>query len=133
MPTYIVRLIKNRDLVGFFAADDMDDLVTAVDECTDPDACEYIELPAGGVMWESPAIAVPLDPGQNEDGSDCENLPWADVTISEAWWGTLYGYSDEEWTPLFPDLSGGPEDPNPDDPDPPMGPGMVMPFRRKKR
>ena len=48
MPAYLVRLIKNRDMVGFFVSDDFDELVTAVDECTDVPACEYVELPSGG-------------------------------------------------------------------------------------
>jgi hypothetical protein len=43
MPAYLVRLIQNRDVVGFFAADDFDDLVIIVDECTDVAACEYVE------------------------------------------------------------------------------------------
>jgi hypothetical protein len=25
-----------------------------VDECTDVPGCEYIELPPGGIMWDSP-------------------------------------------------------------------------------
>jgi hypothetical protein len=50
MPAYLVRLIQNRDVVGFFAADDFDDLIVAVDECTDVPACEYVELPPGGMM-----------------------------------------------------------------------------------
>ncbi|MGC2813704.1 MAG: hypothetical protein WA303_25480 [Bradyrhizobium sp.] len=47
MPAYLVRLIKDRDIVGFFAAEDFNDLLLAVDECTDASACEYVELPAG--------------------------------------------------------------------------------------
>jgi hypothetical protein len=57
VPAYLVRLIKNRDLVGFFAADDLDDLAVEVD---DVEACEYVELPPGGIMWTGPAIAVPV-------------------------------------------------------------------------
>jgi hypothetical protein len=67
MPAYLVRLIKNRDIVGIFAADDFDDLLIVADECTDIDRCEYIELPPGGIMWESPAKPIPLDPGTDED------------------------------------------------------------------
>jgi ferredoxin-like protein FixX len=54
MSAYLVRLIQNRDIVGFFAADDFDDLVIAVDECTEVSACEFVELPPGGIMWTSP-------------------------------------------------------------------------------
>jgi len=58
MPAYLVRTIDEHDIVGIFVADEMNDLLVAVDECTDPDDCEYIELPVGGIMWTSPAIAV---------------------------------------------------------------------------
>jgi hypothetical protein len=67
MPAYLVRLIQNRDIVGFFAADDIDDLVITIDECTDVSACEYVELPPGGIMWTSPAIPVPIDISDRED------------------------------------------------------------------
>ena len=42
MPAYLVRTIDEHDIVGFFAADEMDDLLVAVDECTDPADCEYV-------------------------------------------------------------------------------------------
>ncbi|MCA1542251.1 hypothetical protein I6F18_20035 [Bradyrhizobium sp. NBAIM32] len=50
-----------------FAADDEDDLELVVDECTDVPDCEYVELPPGGVMWESPAKPVPLKTGDPKD------------------------------------------------------------------
>ena len=62
MPAYLVRLIKNRDIVGIFVADELEELVEAVDGCTDIDACEFAELPLGGIMWTGPAIAVPVFP-----------------------------------------------------------------------
>ena len=34
MPAYLVRTIDEHDLVGFFYAEEMDDLIVAVDECT---------------------------------------------------------------------------------------------------
>jgi hypothetical protein len=43
MGAYLVRTIDDHDIVGFVFADDMDDLLT--DECTEPDDCEYVELP----------------------------------------------------------------------------------------
>ena len=42
VPAYLVRLIKDRDIVGFFAAEDFNDLLLAVDECTDASAREYV-------------------------------------------------------------------------------------------
>lgn len=49
MPAYLVRTIDEHDIVGFFVADEMEDLLIAVDECTDPADCEYVELPVGGI------------------------------------------------------------------------------------
>jgi hypothetical protein len=40
MPAYLVRTIDDHDIVGFFVADEMDDLLIAVDECTEPEDCE---------------------------------------------------------------------------------------------
>jgi hypothetical protein len=53
MPTYLVRLMDNLDLVGIFVARNVKDLAIAVDECTDPWDCEYIVLGVGGIMWIS--------------------------------------------------------------------------------
>ena len=84
MPAYLVRLIQNRDIVGFFAADDFDDLVITVDECTNVGACEHVELPPGGIMWTSPALPVPIDVRDSEDEeAEIERLPWARAELSE--------------------------------------------------
>jgi hypothetical protein len=128
MPAYLVRLVKNRDLVGFFAADDFDDLVTAVDECTDVPGCEYIELPAGGIMWTSPAIPVPVSVPEDEK-VEMDELPWARAEMSERWWDVVYGYTDDEWTRFDPDA---PQDPAPAPPKRPLGPARVIPIRPRK-
>lgn len=60
------------DIVGFFVADEADDLLVVIDECLDAADCEYMELPNGGIMWTSPAIAVPFkvsDPDDDESES----------------------------------------------------------------
>jgi hypothetical protein len=130
VPAYLVRLIKNRDLVGFFAADDLDDLAGEVDECTDVEACEYVELPPGGIMWTSPAIPVPVDVGGREDEeAEIERLPWARAELSELWWGVVYGYTDDEWTRFDPDA---PQDPTPESPKKLRGPARVIPMRPRK-
>jgi hypothetical protein len=128
VPAYLVRLIKNRDLVGFFAAEDLDDLAVAVDECTDIDACEYVELPPGGIMWASPAIPVPVDVGNREDEeAEIESLPWARAELSEMWWSVVYGYTDDEWIRFDADA---PQDPTPEPPKKP--PARVIPIRPRK-
>jgi hypothetical protein len=130
MPAYLVRLIQNRDIVGFFAADDFGNLVITVDECTDVAACEYVELPPGGIMWTSPAIPVPIDISDREDEStDVIGLPWASIELSESWWSVVYGYTDEEWTRFDPDA---PQDPTPEPPKKHMRPGTVIPMRPRR-
>jgi len=127
MPAFLVRLIKNRDLVGFFAADDLIDLMDTVDECTDPGACEYAELPLGGIMWSSPAKAIPLIPGL-EDGSEPEPMPWGGAELTELWWNFVYGFAEVEWIP-FDDEPEPPEAPGPSGRQ--IAPGKVIPLRRK--
>jgi hypothetical protein len=45
MPAYLVRIINTRDIVGFFFADDLDDLLTTIDECTERAANMSNSLP----------------------------------------------------------------------------------------
>ncbi|SFN80818.1 hypothetical protein SAMN05216573_12256 [Bradyrhizobium sp. Rc3b] len=97
MPAYLVRIIENRDLVGIFIADDEDDLAFVMDECTDAPGGEYVELPAGGIMWDSPAKPVPLQTGDPEDmESEPEEFPWAGASLTERWWYIAYGMEDVE-------------------------------------
>jgi hypothetical protein len=129
VPAYLVRLIKNRDIVGFFAADDFDDLATAVDECTDVPACEYVELPRGGIMWTGPAVAIPIKlPDPDDEGAEIEGLPWEKAELSELWWNAVYGVADDEWTRFDPDA---PQDPSPESPKRPLGPARVIPMRKQ--
>jgi hypothetical protein len=130
VPAYLVRLIQNRDIVGFFAADDFGDLMVAIDECTDASACEYVELPPGGIMWTSPAIPVPIDIRDREDEeAEIESLPWATAELSETWWSVVYGYTDDEWIRFDPNA---PQDPIPEPPKRPLGPARVIPIRPRK-
>jgi len=129
MPAYLVRTIDNHDIVGFFVAAEIEDLLVTVDECTDPGDCEYVELPAGGILWSSPAIAVPLDAGgvEDEDADHGQELPWARAELSETWWNVVYGFTDDTWTEFFP---GKPREPK-SKPTRPMGPGKVVPYRKR--
>ena len=131
MPVYLVRLIKNRDIVGIFAADDESDLRIVVDECTDIPGCEDTELPAGGIMWESPATPVPLDSGDPEDDeSEVQPFPWAGASLTECWWNFVYGFDEAGWIPFIVD---GPEDPAPEPEPRPVGPAQVVPLRKRNR
>jgi hypothetical protein len=131
MPAYLVRLIKNRDIVGFFVAADEHEVMFAVDECTDIDACEYVELPDGGIMWESPAASIPLDTATrfDEESRDAPDLPWAAASLTERWWSFVHGYGDLDWLPFCPDAT---DEPAPKTPAADAGPRRVLPFARKK-
>lgn len=85
MPAYLVRMIGSRDLVGFYYAEEPDDLLMIIDEITDPDACEYTELPDGGITWGSPAIEVPIEDDVDADGEEqTPDVPFAGASLSES-------------------------------------------------
>ena len=130
MPAYLVRTIDEHDIVGFFAADEPDDLLVVIDECLDAADCEYMELPDGGIMWTSPAIAIPLNPGNDEDKeTEAEELPWARADLSETWWSAVYGDSDANWTEFFPGI---PKTPRPAAPSrTATGSAEVVPIRKR--
>jgi hypothetical protein len=129
MPAYLVRTIDEHDIVGFFAADEPDDLLVVIDECLDAADCEYMELPDGGIMWTSPAIAIPLNRGNEDEDVAVEKLPWARADLSETWWDAVYGYSDDNWTKFFPN---NPRSPRPVAPPRSMGPAKVVPIRKSR-
>lgn len=132
MPAYLVRLIDTRDMVGFFFVEDFDRLAVVVDECTDVPYCEYVELPDGGIMWESPAIDVPIEMDKDStevDENDIPQVPWLGASLSESWWSVLYGYTDEQWTRFVPD---DPLRPQPAAPRRPTTSGRVVPLRPRR-
>jgi hypothetical protein len=129
MPTYLVRLIDNHDLVGVFVANDLEQLALIVDECTDPGACEFQRMKPGGLMWTSRAIPVPIELGEDYDDTEPDPVPWDAASLTESWWDSFYGFAKGKWRPIFPDQ---PHDqPEPPEPPQPSGPGHVVPFRKK--
>jgi hypothetical protein len=127
MPAFLVRVIKSRDLVGIFMAGDEIGLAIAVDECIDVPGCEYTQLPDGGIMWESPTKPVPLDAGDpDDDNSPVEAFPWTGASLTERWWNIAYGFEEVEWEPFDGEV------PEPELPQP-VGPGRVIPMRKRQR
>jgi hypothetical protein len=134
MPAYLVRIIDTRDLVGFFYAEDEDELEFVADECTETADCEYVELPVGGIMWESPAIDVPIEKSADsptDDEDDVPDLPWSGAALTDSWFSVIYGLTDEQWTPFVPQDPLKPRPPAA--PGKPLGPGNVIPMRRRPR
>jgi hypothetical protein len=129
MPAYLVRLIKSHDIIGFFAADDLDALEIVVDECTDVSGCEYVELPEGGIMWESPAIPVRINAGDNEEFELLSPPAWRKAELSKSLRSVIYGYTDQTWTPIDPEAR---QDQMPVPPRTSIDPARVVPLRPRK-
>ncbi len=47
---YLVRLIENKEVVGIYTGS-LPNVGDAVDELTDPYACEYLAISHGGFQW----------------------------------------------------------------------------------
>lgn len=86
MPAYLVRTIDKHDLVGVFYAPNFYSLAFMIDEVLDPDDCEYLLIGAGGIVWSSPAVEIPVPDDQDDDGSKDDPIPWQDARFSESWW-----------------------------------------------
>ncbi|MCP1915898.1 hypothetical protein J2R96_008378 [Bradyrhizobium elkanii] len=145
MPIYLVRTIKNKDLVGIFAAPNVMELAFLIDEALDPDACEYQRLPPGGIMWEEKAVAIPIEPGDEAEDDEEEDegksdIPWEGARFTEVWAMSVYGVGKgSRWTKIdltLEDMYGiDPETPEPEPPPKPVRPkqsARVLPFRRRE-
>lgn len=97
MTAYIVRLIKDRELVGIVWAGTTRGLWRAIDEHCDPFACEYAPLPDGGIFWNSGAPAIPIDDQCDEDdeSDNCCLIP--DAETSERLGASIYGHEKLNW------------------------------------
>ncbi|WP_445490224.1 hypothetical protein [Rhodopseudomonas sp. RCAM05734] len=104
MPTFLVRIIETHDLVGIFVCSNLRELAITIDECTDAGECEYIRMASGGIMWTSPAIPIPIELPEDDDGCEPSPMPWGAATFTEIWWGYVYGFrSASRWRKVFPD------------------------------
>ena len=84
MPAYLVRSIDEHDLVGVFYASNTYSLAFSIDEVPDPDDCEYLLIGAGGIVWSSPPVEIPVPPDDDEDGSKDDPVPRIGARLSEA-------------------------------------------------
>jgi hypothetical protein len=97
MPCFLVRLIGNHDLVVIFSAPDLGTLYNLVDECIEPEDCEFKLIPPGGICWDSRAVPVPLPDISDEERAP---IPWQRASFTDAW---LYAVWDDDapWIALF--------------------------------
>jgi hypothetical protein len=141
MPAYLVRTIKKHDLVGVFFASNPLQLALLIDEVLDPEHCEYQSIGPGGVVWEKPAVEIPLpDQDEEDDTSSGDGIPWKDAAFTEMWsYNALYNQG--RWRKIkysLDDLYG--IDPEAPDPEPPRRADVpplqskrdakVLPFRK---
>ncbi|MBR0975109.1 MULTISPECIES: hypothetical protein [Bradyrhizobium] len=129
MPAYLVRSIDTHQIVGFFFADHPRGLALLVQDWTDGDLCEYVQLPGGGIVWAGSAVPVPMDPGIEDDADwNMPELPFTSATLSETWLNVLYGYTTKlRWTRFKAGKR--PESTSPEPPEP-VSSGQVIPLRR---
>lgn len=98
MATFIVRVRDNREAVGIFSAEDLDELLDLVDEVTDAPNCEYAEIESGGVVWLRKAAALPLSVDWEEAQPPVLQLIGA-PEVTEAWFFALND-DDLDYEPL---------------------------------
>jgi len=99
MPTAIVRLKEDKQIVGVFAYPDEKELFWLVDEVTDPYGCEYVDFGYGGIVWYKQAETLFGDEYQAWVDSESEDeAPYEQefnkASLDEYLWHTL---RDAEW------------------------------------
>jgi hypothetical protein len=100
---YLVRLKKNKELVGIFVSPNAANLWDFVDECCSPLACEYLPLPPGG-MYLSQAGAATVPTAIDPEGSDAGPDWFASGIVSELWHDIFYDELDAQmWKPVDTD------------------------------
>ena len=65
-----------------------------------------------------------------DDDAPIQELPWARASLTERWWNFVHGVENIEWTPFDPDAPRGDDGHKPDAP---LGPGEVVPFKKRFR
>ena len=73
MATAIVRLKKDKQIVGVFAYRDKTELFWLADEVTDPYGCEYVDFKYGGIVWNKQAETLFDDKYQAWVNSETED------------------------------------------------------------
>lgn len=101
MTPYLVRVIYDRMIVGFFCVKDRRDLHYWVVSVTDLAEREYRTLKSGGVVWEGASPIIPPDQGDTNEKRDDDAVSRAMASASLAKsWGVEFCNRDAKWKPM---------------------------------
>jgi hypothetical protein len=103
MRAYFVRMTANKQVVGLFVASSVSSLAANVDECCDPESCEYAVAKTGGIMLDAPTAATwPLSDPPNGDGRGYRFATGLEGgSLSQRWEDDLrYNRDALDWKPL---------------------------------
>ncbi|RJG46569.1 hypothetical protein [Mesorhizobium sp. DCY119] len=103
MKAYFVRIAADQQVVGLFVAPSLSMLAALVDECVDPNECEYAPARMGGIMVAGKAHATwPLTDAADEEVGQYENPTGIEGSVlSQQWEDDLrYVPAALEWKPL---------------------------------
>jgi hypothetical protein len=102
--TCFVRVAADKQVVGVFVAPSLVMLAALVDECCDPNTCEYAPAGIGGIMVEEPTTATwPLaDPANDQRGRTHEFATGLEGgTLTQRWEDDLrFAPNRLVWKPL---------------------------------
>jgi hypothetical protein len=103
MRAYFVRMAANKQVVGLFVASSISSLAANVDECCDPESCEYAVAKTGGIMLEAPTAATwPLSDPPKSRGTGYKFATGLECgVLSQRWEDDLrYNRDALNWRPL---------------------------------
>lgn len=103
MRLYAIRHIEDKQAVGFFWADGVDDLIDMVDQVSDPDACEYQTVDeSGAFIWDSyaPKLGVARNFEISEGEDELRRLMGAIGILGSLETFFYDDVSDDYWTPM---------------------------------
>ena len=108
VPVYIVRRSSTHGLVGVFAVSDRADLTQHVQNCAEPEECEFCEIDSGGVLWPATggrkipegadASVADIDEVEDQEDPDPRRL-LAGAILTESWQEAFYEAS-YSWQPV---------------------------------
>lgn len=106
MSSAIVRLKKDRQIVGFYACDDSYGLFNLVDEITSPYDCEYMWVKYGGFHWPKPEAAIIFSDEYLEDDTyEMEPPTFDGVEMDEYLFTSVLNAAQDTWTEFTEDDS----------------------------